>query len=118
MDLLLYITIGLSAGLLSGFLGIGGGLIIVPAFVILVGMKQHLAQGTSLALMVPPITFVAALHYYKKGNVDIRVALFVCMGFVIGGLLGSYSAHYVSSEILARVFGVLLIIAGLKMIFG
>jgi uncharacterized protein len=117
MSILIYLLIGLFAGSLSGFLGIGGGIVIVPAFIYMLGMKQHLAQGTSLAMMIPPITFIAAYRYYKHGNVDIWVALFVCMGFVIGAFFGASGAHYVSPVLLKKIFGIFMISIGIKMIF-
>ncbi|MGD9014902.1 MAG: sulfite exporter TauE/SafE family protein, partial [Candidatus Omnitrophota bacterium] len=89
MSLLLYVALGLLAGICSGFLGIGGGTIIIPVLVYVFGLTQHQAQGTTLALMVPPIGLLAALKYYYQGNVNIQIAIFVCLGFFIGGLLGA-----------------------------
>jgi len=84
---LLYIVLGLVAGILSGLIGIGGGVIIVPALVLLFGMSQHNAQGTTLALLIPPIGILAAWTYYKAGFVDVRVAVLVAVGFFAGSFL-------------------------------
>ena len=111
------IVLGLVAGMLSGLLGIGGGIIIVPAFVYLAGFTQKLAQGTTLALMVPPIGLLAAWTYYKSGNVDIRTAVLVCLGFFIGGLIGAKFAVNIPNEILKRAFGIALVLIGIHMTF-
>lgn len=108
---------GLLAGTLSGLLGIGGGIIIIPALVYLFKMSQHQAQGTTLALMVPPIGLLAAWIYYKQGYVAIKPALLICLGFVIGGLLGAKVATGISDVILKKIFGVALLVLSIKMIF-
>lgn len=112
------LIIGLLAGVLSGLIGIGGALLIVPALVFIFGFSQHQAQGTTLALMVPPIGILAAWTYYKHGYVDIKVALFICLGFVIGGLFGARLATLLPGNILQKIFGVAFLIAALKMIFS
>ena len=84
---LLYVILGLVAGVLSGVIGIGGGVIIVPVLVLLFGMSQHHAQGTTLALLIPPIGILAAWTYYKAGYVDLRVAALVAVGFFAGSFL-------------------------------
>ncbi len=117
-NILLYIVLGLAAGILSGLMGIGGGLIIVPVLVLLFGMSQHLAQGTTLALMVPPIGLLAAWMYYKNGFVDLKVAAFICLGFFVGGLLGAKFAADIPDIVLKRIFGVVLLLASIKMIWG
>ncbi len=118
MNILLYILLGLLAGVCSGFLGIGGGSIIIPVLVYIFGLSQHQAQGTTLALMVPPIGLLAALKYYYEGNVDIQIAIFICIGFFIGGLLGAYLVSPVPEPILKKAFGIFLSIVALRMIFG
>lgn len=107
---------GLGAGFFSGLIGIGGGVIIVPALVLLFGLSQHQAQGTTLVLLMPPIGLLAAWTYYKQGNVDLTVAAFVCLGFFVGGLLGARVATNLSNVVLERVFGVAMLFIGLKMI--
>ena len=118
MNLFFYILLGLVAGILSGLIGIGGGIIIVPALVIFFGLSQHSAQGTTLALMVPPIGLLAALAYYKQGYVDLKIAAFVCLGFFLGGLLGAKFAIGIPDMVLKKIFGAVLLLVSLKMIFG
>ncbi len=118
MNMVYFLLLGLTAGIISGLIGIGGGTIIVPALVFLFGFSQHLAQGTTLALLVPPIGFLAAWTYYKQGQVDLKVASFICMGFFFGGLLGAKFATKLSSVILERIFGVALLLIAVKMILA
>ena len=113
-----HILLGLAAGTLSGLIGIGGGTIIVPALVLFFGMSQHLAQGTTLALLVPPIGILAAWQYYREGYVDLHVASLICLGFVIGGLAGAKMATSLSNTVLERIFGAALLLISLKMIFA
>lgn len=113
----LYMILGLVAGTLSGLIGIGGGVIIVPALVFLFGLSQHEAQGTTLALLVPPIGILAAWTYYKQGFVDLKIVAFICMGFFLGGLFGAKMATSLSNIQLERIFGVALLLISLKMIF-
>ncbi len=113
-----YLILGLLAGVLSGLVGLGGGFIIVPALVFIFGFSQHQAQGTTLALLVPPIGLLAAWTYYRQGFVDIRVAGLIAVGFVVGSLLGARYAMTVSNETLEKVFGAALVLIGLKMIIG
>lgn len=116
--ILLYLLLGLVAGVMSGLIGIGGGTIIVPALVFLFGLSQHKAQGTTLALLVPPIGLLAAWTYYKQGYVDLRIAILICIGFFLGGLFGAKIATRLSNVVLERVFGVALLLISLKMIFS
>jgi len=112
-----YILLGLVAGILSGLFGIGGGIIIIPILVFFFGFSQHQAQGTTLALMIPPIGLLAALEYYRAGYVDLKVAGLVCAGFFVGGLIGAKFAVDLSDDVLRKVFGVILLLISLKMIF-
>lgn len=118
MTILLYIVLGLIAGALSGLIGIGGGVIIVPALIFLFGFSQQMAQGTTIALMVPPIGILAAWTYYQKGFVDVKVASLICLGFVVGGLLGAIFATNLPSVLLEKIFGGILLIIALKMLFA
>ena len=118
VDVLIYIALGLIAGTISGLIGIGGGVIIVPALIYLFSWTQHQAQGTTLALLVPPIGLLAAWTYYRQGYVNLTVAAFVCLGFFVGGLLGAKLAVKLSDELLRRVFGVALLLLALHMIFA
>jgi uncharacterized membrane protein YfcA len=116
--MLAYLILGVLAGTLSGLVGIGGGVILVPALVFLFGFSQHSAQGTTLALMVPPIGILAAWTYYRQGHVDLKIAGFVCAGFLLGGLLGARFAAGMSNIMLERIFGLLLLFISLKMLFA
>ena len=118
MDILFYVLLGLGAGVLSGLIGLGGGFIIVPALVYLFGLTQHQAQGTTLALLVPPIGLLAAWTYYKHGHVDLKIAAFICLGFFVGGLVGARAAVGISGEVLRRVFGCALLFLALRMILA
>ena len=113
-----YLLLGMLAGILSGLVGIGGGILIVPALVYLFGFTQQQAQGTTLALLVPPIGVFAAWTYYSQGFVDVKVAAVIAAGFVVGSLFGARFATGVSNEFLGKVFGIFLVLIGLKMIFG
>jgi uncharacterized protein len=113
-----YLVLGLAAGVFSGMVGVGGGVIIVPALVFLFKMSQHQAQGTTLALLVPPIGLLAAWTYYKQGFVDLKVAALICAGFFLGGLIGAKFATQLSDRTLEKVFGVAMMLISLKMIFG
>lgn len=118
MQILGYIALGLIAGSFSGFFGIGGAVIIIPVMVLIFGMTQHSAQGTTLALMVPPIGLLAALRYYWSGDVNIKMAGFICIGFFIGGLIGALFVQNVPDTVLRRIFGIFLAFVAFKMIFG
>lgn len=111
------ILLGVVAGVLSGLIGIGGGVIIVPALVLLFGFSQHLAQGTTLALLVPPIGIIAAWSYYRQGNVNIEAALFIVIGFLVGSLFGAKLAAGLSDLALKKIFGIALFLIAIRMIF-
>lgn len=111
------VLLGVMAGIFSGLVGVGGGVIIVPALVLLFGLSQESAQGTTLALMVPPVGILAAWTYYKHGYVDLKVAALICLGFLIGGWLGSRFAVDLPAATLQRIFGISLLLIGAKMIF-
>ncbi len=118
MNILLLLLTGLAAGILSGLVGLGGGVLLIPALTLGFGLSQHMAQGTTLALMVPPIGFLAAWTYYKNGNVDLRIAALICLGFFFGGLLGAKLAVVINGAALKKLFGVALLITALKMILS
>jgi uncharacterized membrane protein YfcA len=113
-----YIVLGLFAGTLSGLVGIGGGIVIVPALVFLFKFSQHSAQGTTVALLVPPVGILAAVLYYRYGFVDVKAAGFICIGFVVGGLIGARLATNLPGMVLEKVFGVALLLLSVKMLFG
>jgi uncharacterized membrane protein YfcA len=111
------VGLGVVAGLTSGLIGIGGGIIIVPVLVLFFGFSQQLAQGTTLALMVPPLGAMAAWTYYRQGYVDIKTAGLICVGFVLGSVLGADLAVRLPTELLTRIFGAILVTIGFKMLF-
>ncbi len=115
-QLSLFLALGLAAGALSGLLGIGGGILVVPALVFFLGMSQQQAQGTTLAMMIPPIGLLAALTYYRHGLVDIKAAALLCAGFFLGGLFGAKIATSISNQLLARIFGLFLLFVSLRML--
>ena len=115
---LLYIFLGLLAGIFSGLIGVGGGVMIVPSLIFWFGFSQQEAQGTTLGLLVPPIGILAAWTYYQQGYVNLKVAALICLGFVFGGLLGAKIAVGLSNEVLEKIFGIGLLLIALKMIFG
>ena len=115
-SIFLFLLLGLITGILSGLLGIGGAIIIIPSLVLVFSMSQHMAQGTTLALMVPPIGLLAAWTYYKAGHVDFKVAALICLGFFIGGFIGARFVTEIPDLLLRRIFGVVLLLAALKMI--
>jgi uncharacterized membrane protein YfcA len=117
MNVFFYLLLGLIAGAFSGLIGIGGAIIIIPSLVLLFGLSQHTAQGTTLALMVPPIGLLAAWTYYKQGSVDFKIAGLICLGFFFGGLVGAKFATHIPDDVLRKVFGVILLAASLRMIF-
>jgi uncharacterized membrane protein YfcA len=111
--------IGLLAGFIAGGLGVGGGIIIIPALVFFFGMTQHQAQGTSLAVLSVPIGFImAASNYHKKGFINYKFALILVATFLIGSYLGSLLSINLPAKSLKKAFGILMLIAGIKMIFG
>ena len=114
---IILLAIGFCAGMLSGVVGIGGGIIIVPALIFFLGMNQHEAQGTTLALMLPPIGILAVFNYYKQGMVDIRTSMIIAVAFIIGGYFGSKLSLALPADILKKVFGALIMAIAIRMMF-
>jgi hypothetical protein len=114
----MFSVIGLLAGVFSGLIGIGGATVVIPVLVYFFKFSQHQAQGTTLAMMVPPIGFLAAYAYYKAGYVDIKVAAVLAAGFLVGGFLGARLATGVPDYVLKKLFGVFLLVVSLRMIIG
>ena len=112
------IIIGLLAGILSGLVGVGGGVIIIPLLIMLLGLTQHQAQGTALFAMLPPIGILAAINYFKQGYVKWEYAVVIALTFVIGGYLGSKLSLSLPPQTVRRVFGVVMLIGGIKLIFS
>ena len=116
--LFILILLGLAAGMLGGFIGVGGGIIIVPAMVYFMGMGQHAAQGTSLAMMLPPIGALAVWNYYKEGAVDMKAAMILAAGFLIGGYLGSKMSLKLDPVRVKLLFGVFMFFVAIKMTYS
>ena len=113
---ILLMCIGLTAGVLSGLIGIGGGIIMVP-LLLLMGFTQQQAQGTSLAALLPPVTLLAVINYHKAGFIDWRFAIIIALVFVVGGYFGSKLAIHIDQKILKRVFAVTLLVIGGFLLF-
>jgi uncharacterized membrane protein YfcA len=121
MDLttvLILALIGLAAGTMGGMVGLGGGLIIVPAMIYFLGVDQKTAQGTSIAIMLPPIGLFAAINYYKAGYINVKYAGIIAVTFLLGGYVGSKLAIALPDAIVKKVFAALMIITAIKMIFS
>jgi uncharacterized membrane protein YfcA len=109
--------LGFAVGIFSGVVGIGGGIMLVPALVWWFGMDQHKAQGTSLAALLLPVGALAFWNYYKAGNADLRIGLLLAAGFTVGGFFGGVGAQYVPDLWLRRIFAAILIGVGTQMLF-
>jgi hypothetical protein len=118
MNALLFVTLGVAVGVFSGIVGVGGGIVVVPALIYGFGFSQLLAQGTSTALLLPPIGAFAAYTYWKHGYVDVRAAALICAGFLVGGYFGAKIAIVLPKEVVRRVFGGLLLVVSLKLLSG
>jgi hypothetical protein len=114
----LYILLGLLVGVLSGVVGIGGGILIVPILVYFFHMSQHKAQGTSIVALLAPVGALAFWEYYKAGNVNIKAGVLIALGFVAGGYFGGQWAQHISELALRRTFGTLLVMIGIRLLFG
>ena len=116
--LIVLIVIGILSGMLAGVFGVGGAIIVIPALVFILGLSQHEAQGTSLAFMLPPVGILATWNYWKAGHVNWKIALILSVTFVLGAYLGSHLSLNISDRSLRRIFGVLMIVVAVKMIFS
>lgn len=115
--ILLLVLVGLAAGALSGLVGVGGGIIIVPALIYILGFSQREAQGTSLGLLLLPVGILAVMNYYKKGYIDVKVVAIMCIAFVAGSWFGSKLALTVPQDALKKVFAILMLLIAGKMLF-
>ena len=115
-SVMLFLSIGLGAGVLSGLLGIGGGILVIPALIFWGGMGQKTAQGTSLLMMLPPIGLFAAWEYFKRGEAQVWPAAWLCAGFLLGGFLGARWTLGLPELLLRRAFAVLLIAAAVNLL--
>lgn len=110
------LAIGLFAGVASGFVGVGGGLILVPAMMVFLGLGQHAAQGTSLAMMLPPVGILAVMQYHKAGEVHWAYAAILCVTFVVGAWGGSKLSLRLSESWVKLVFGLVMLYASIRML--
>lgn len=115
--LILLIIIGLSAGVFSGMVGLGGAIVMIPALVYFAGMGQHQAQGTSLAVMLPPVGILAAYNYYKAGQLNLKFAMIIAAAFIIGAYFGSGIALKIPAPTMRKIFGYVLAGVAVYMIF-
>ena len=116
--LLFLLIIGVAAGFASGMIGIGGGIIIVPALVYFLSMSQHQAQGISIGMLLMPVGFLAAYNYYKAGNLNFTYSAVIGVTFVLGAYLGSKVSLKMDPGLMKKIFGVVILLVSLKMIFG
>jgi hypothetical protein len=114
---IIIIIIGLAAGMLSGLVGVGGGIIIVPALAFFLGFSQHEAQGTSLGILLLPAGIFAAINYYKQGFIDVKVVMLLFVGFLIGGYFGSKLSLSLSEAAVKKIFAVMMVVVAAKMLF-
>ena len=112
------LALGLVAGFLSGLIGIGGGIIIVPVLVYKLHMDQKMAQGTTLFMFMLPIGILGVYNYYKAGQVDFKSALIISITFILGSYLGSKTALTIDTKIVKQIFAVAIILVGIKMLWG
>ena len=115
---IILIVIGLRAGVLSGLVGVGGGILMIPLLIISLGLTQHQAQGTALFAMLPPIGILAAINYYKAGFVKWEYAAVIALTFVVGGYFGSKLSISLPEQTVRKVFGVIMLIGAIKLIFS
>jgi len=114
---LILLAVGLAAGFLSGMVGIGGGIIIVPVLVYFLGFTQHQAQGTTLFMFLLPIGILGVMNYHKQGYVDYKTALIICTTFVFGSYFGSKLSISLDQKMVKQIFGAIIILLGAKMLF-
>lgn len=117
MEILLFLALGLFVGTLSGLIGIGGSVLVTPALIFLFGFSQHQAQGTTLAMLVPPIGILGAWTYYQQGHVNVQSAGLISLGFVLGGLAGAKLAVVLPALLLKRFFGMAMLGVSVRMLF-
>jgi uncharacterized membrane protein YfcA len=115
--LLLLLIIGLAAGFLSGLVGIGGGIIMVPALVFFLGLSQKQAQGTSLGVLMLPVVALAVWQYHKQGHINFNYVFLIAVAFITGGYLGSKMAIGLSDDKMKKIFAVVMLLLSIKMLF-
>jgi uncharacterized membrane protein YfcA len=113
-----FVLLGLAVGIMSGILGLGGGIFLVPALIYLFKFSPYQAQGTSLGVLIPPIGLFAALEYYRRGYIDFGIVGLICLGFVFGAFLGAFFVAYIPVPLMRRLFGLFLFFVSLQMVFA
>jgi uncharacterized membrane protein YfcA len=112
-----FVALGLVVGMLSGVLGLGGGIFLVPALIFLFQFSPYQAQGTSLGVLIPPIGVFAALEYYRKGYIDFSVVGLICLGFIVGAYAGAFFVDRIPVALMRRIFGFFMFFVALLMVF-
>ena len=115
--LLILLVVGLAAGILSGIVGIGGGIVIVPALVYFLGFSQKMAQGTSLGILLLPIGVLGAFQFYKQGYIDVKVVAIISVAFIFGSYFGSKIALRLSQDNVKKIFALVMLLVAVKMLF-
>lgn len=115
--IIILVIVGIAAGVLGSMVGIGGGIVVVPCLILIFGMSQTRASGTSLAMLLPPIGILGVWQYYKKGQVDLKIAAFLCVGFILGGWLGGKIVFAINKNVLKNFFASFLILLGVYFLF-
>ena len=115
--ILILVIIGVAAGILGGLVGVGGGIIIVPSLVYFLSFSQKSAQGTSLGLLLLPVGILGVMQYYKQGQVDLKVVAILAIGFLAGSYFGSKIALSLPQETVKKIFAIMLLLIGFKMLF-
>ena len=115
--IIMLLVVGLAAGMLAGLVGVGGGVIIIPALVYILGFTQKEAQGTSLGILLLPVGILAVANYYKQGYIDVKAVVIISLAFVVGGFFGSKLALSIPQDTLRKIFGTLLLVLAIKMLF-
>lgn len=116
-QIMILVGIGLAAGILSGFIGIGGGVVIVPALIFFLGLTQFQAQGTSIAIMLPPVGIMAFYNYYKAGQINITYATIIAITFILGGYFGSKIALKMNPNVVRFVFGLIMLYISIRLVW-
>jgi hypothetical protein len=116
--ILILLVIGIITGVMAGMLGVGGGIVVIPALVMIMGLSQQTAQGTSLAMMLPPIGILAVYNYYKAGHVDFRFAILLAIAFIAGSYFGSKIAITIPQALMKKIFGGVLFLVSIKMLLS
>ena len=116
-EFVILVLIGLAAGVFGGMVGLGGGVIMIPAMIYILGVTQTTAQGTSLAVMLPPVGIMAAMNYYKAGQINIKYAIIIALAFTVGGYFGSKIALNIPVATVRKIFAVTLFAIAIQMFF-